>query len=303
MLTLALVLAVSVPTPPSSDARYASAVAEFESYIASKSGKLKSPGNLPFLLTHGRRTERAILIVHGLTDSPHYVRALAEIFHEQGYNVAAILLPGHGTRPEDLLKVKAAEWRREVAFGLSIARRLGEKTSLAGFSAGGALALDALASGQQPFEGLYLFAPAIEIQRGRLVRAICGAPWATTRVRKWRETRAFKIPEDNPHKYRKMAVNALCEVDGLAKANGRRAGAINAAIASDGTAVFMVQSEADGTVRHEGALRFMDALPAGTRKDVLLYPKPLGLKHNAIMGPATNPRFDELRRRLEEFSR
>src|ERR1041385_4116649 len=92
---------------------YARSVSLWQGYIASKAPLVKNEGNLPFLLTHGRRTARAILLVHGLTDSPYYVRALADVFYAAGYNVAAVLLPGHGTKPEDLLSVRLAQWRRE----------------------------------------------------------------------------------------------------------------------------------------------------------------------------------------------
>src|SRR6185436_10157859 len=39
----------------------------------------------------------AVLLVHGLSDSPYSMRALAQTFFEQGYDVVVLRLPGHGT--------------------------------------------------------------------------------------------------------------------------------------------------------------------------------------------------------------
>ena len=65
-------------------------------------------GNMPFRLyptnndgkAHAYR--RGILLTHGLTDSPYFMRDLGAYFQAQGFVVLAVLLPGHGTQPGDL---------------------------------------------------------------------------------------------------------------------------------------------------------------------------------------------------------
>src|SRR5262249_58707801 len=39
----------------------------------------------------------AVLLVHGLTDSPYSMRSLAELFFARGFYVLVLRLPGHGT--------------------------------------------------------------------------------------------------------------------------------------------------------------------------------------------------------------
>src|SRR5579871_6040453 len=126
--------------PPSAPADYAQAVAAFAQYRASKEPGIRAEGDLPFMRVHGAPTAGAVLLVHGLTDSPYYVAALGDALYDRGFNVVSVLLPGHGTRPECLLHVKYRQWQDEVRFGLSLARRLGDKVTMLGFSTGGALA-------------------------------------------------------------------------------------------------------------------------------------------------------------------
>ncbi len=78
-------------------------------------------GNMPFALKPrvadgiSKPYRRGILLTHGLTDSPYFMRHLANFFAEQGFLVLAILLPGHGTQPGDLLDVDWREWAKAVA--------------------------------------------------------------------------------------------------------------------------------------------------------------------------------------------
>lgn len=52
----------------------------------------------------------AVLILHGLAGSPAEIRPLAESLGRAGFTVAAPLLPGHGTHPEELRKVRYQAW-------------------------------------------------------------------------------------------------------------------------------------------------------------------------------------------------
>lgn len=296
------------------------AVGQFQDYIASKRQGIKNDGNLPFILTHGRRTEHAVLMVHGLTDSPYYVKALADIFYEEGFNVLGILLAGHGTRPEDLLEVNLQEWRNDVEWGLRIAEHMGEQVSLAGFSTGGALVLDAVArnharrhrrnlyrrfprhfeSRPRDFAKLMLFSPAIEIKSGA-VKWVCQVPWIVTLFKKYLEDDPEDIRKDKPYNYNKMAINAVCQLYYLTRANARHGEAIRAEIDKNGIVVFAVQSEADQIVRADAVIEFMEELPEPLRHTVVLYPKELGIPHSYVTRPERNPEFEDLRAKLKEF--
>ncbi len=94
---------------------------------------------------HGRRTERATLLLHGLSASPQQFVALAHALHERGHNVFVPRLPRHGYRnrlSEALALLNAGELQACANDALAVARGLGERVTVAGFSLGGLLAAD-----------------------------------------------------------------------------------------------------------------------------------------------------------------
>lgn len=105
-----------------------------------------------------------ILLVHGLFDSPNTLLSLAEYFREQQFLVRAILLPGHGTNPGDLLDVEYDEWLKATRYGIESFANEVENLFLCGFSTGGALVLQqVLTTKVKNLKGLLLFAPAIKL--------------------------------------------------------------------------------------------------------------------------------------------
>ena len=113
------------------------------------------------------RYERGILLIHGLSDSPYLMKAVARHFRNRGFLVRSILLPGHGTVPGDLLSVTYREWIRATAYGVRQMKPQVERFYMGGFSTGGALCIrEALRD--REISGLILFAPAVGIN----------SPWA-----------------------------------------------------------------------------------------------------------------------------
>jgi esterase/lipase len=99
--------------------------------------------------------------------------------------VRALLLPGHGTRPGDLLKVQWQQWRDAAAYGLNGFRgTVNQDLYIVGYSTGAALALyhslnldllDAFKDGSIRLRGLILLSPAIQVKD----RAARLASWHT----------------------------------------------------------------------------------------------------------------------------
>lgn len=127
-------------------------------------------GNEPQIMDQAKPTESAIVLIHGITDSPHYMRAVGRRFFEKGYTVLLPLLPGHGLRQPNRMKdVRFAEWMAEVDFALGIARRVGARVSIGGVSVGGVLALQAALTKPAAVDGgVFLFSPALDIGREQL---------------------------------------------------------------------------------------------------------------------------------------
>lgn len=62
-------------------------------------------------------TEAALLCVHGLTSTPYSMRALGSSLASDTLSVYSVLLPGHGTHPDDLAGRKWEEWYEAVETG------------------------------------------------------------------------------------------------------------------------------------------------------------------------------------------
>ena len=105
---------------------------------------------------------RGIVLTHGLTDSPYFMRALGEFFAAQGFVVMAILLPGHGTQPGDLLKVHRDEWAKTLSFAVNCLAAETDELYLGGFSTGAALSIQHSLRDAR-IRGLFLFSPALKI--------------------------------------------------------------------------------------------------------------------------------------------
>jgi len=101
----------------------------------------------------------SVLLVHGLGDSPWSFRDLGPVLAQQGFLVRSVLLPGHGTVPEDMLTVTLEDWQKVVAEQVALLRREASPVFLGGFSTGANLALD-YAYDHDDVAGLLLFSPA-----------------------------------------------------------------------------------------------------------------------------------------------
>lgn len=85
-----------------------------------------------------------VLLIHGLTDSPYLFHDLAFEYHKMGLTVRTLLLPGHGTAPEALIKVSEREWRQATQYAMKQMLSDFDNVILGGFSTGGALIIDQL---------------------------------------------------------------------------------------------------------------------------------------------------------------
>jgi esterase/lipase len=182
-------------------------------------------GNLPFELLPASdcpsatkaqddgRYPRGILLIHGLSDSPYSLRHLGEYFSRQCLYVVAILLPGHGTRPGDLLNVHWQDWQRAVDFGIKLVKRRADEIWLGGYSLGAALALNETQQ-NNGVHGLILVSPALQLPT---LAAFAG-------IRQWfgrfdNESLWWQVlPDNDPYKYESFPVNGITQMYALIQA-------------------------------------------------------------------------------------
>lgn len=118
------------------------------------------PGAEPYRHEDG---ENAVLLCHGFTGSPQSLRPWAEYLAGRGYTVSLPLLPGHGTRWEDLAVTGWQDWYAEVDRELRQLRERSARVFVAGLSMGGTLALRLAAKHGDAVSGVAVVNPAIRM--------------------------------------------------------------------------------------------------------------------------------------------
>jgi alpha-beta hydrolase superfamily lysophospholipase len=155
----------------------------------------------------------AVVLLHGLTDSPYSQRHIARAYRDRGFVAIVIRLPAHGTVPAALTDVEWEDWSAATRLAVREARRRTAPSAplhLVGFSNGGALALkyalDAIADPQQARpDRLVLVSPMIGITRFARFAGFAGLPAILPAFAKaaWLAV----VPEFNPFKYNSFPVN------------------------------------------------------------------------------------------------
>jgi len=112
----------------------------------------------------GANAKIGILLVHGFTGSPASMRPWGEYLNQRGYTVTVPLLPGHGTRPEDLNLVKWQEWPAKVENDLNVLLQSCDKVFICGLSMGGGTTLNVAARYSKQLAGIILVNPMIHVK-------------------------------------------------------------------------------------------------------------------------------------------
>lgn len=107
----------------------------------------------------------AVLVLHGFTGSPASVRPWAQAFADRGYSVSMPLLPGHGTRWQDLQRHTFADWYATAEDAFLKLRAEHDQVFLAGLSMGGTLSLALAEEHGRDVAGVMVVNPAIDSRR------------------------------------------------------------------------------------------------------------------------------------------
>ncbi|MER5909410.1 alpha/beta fold hydrolase [Streptomyces sp. NPDC001982] len=118
------------------------------------------PGAEPY---HHEGTEVGVLFCHGFTGSPQSLRPWAEHHAAHGLTVSLPLLPGHGTRWEDMQLTGWQDWYAEVDRELRVLRERCAVVFVTGLSMGGALALRLAAKHGDAIAGVVVVNPANKV--------------------------------------------------------------------------------------------------------------------------------------------
>lgn len=110
-------------------------------------------------------SQTGVLLCHGFTGSPQSLRPWARHLADRGYTVSLPLLPGHGTRWEDLQVTGWQDWYATVERELRSLRLRCREVFVGGLSMGGALALRLAAKHGDDVSGVIAVNPACTFPR------------------------------------------------------------------------------------------------------------------------------------------
>ena len=177
-------------------------------------GQFAPDANRSFVLMPAGKPRGAVVLLHGLTDSPYSVRRLAVNYQQHGFVAVVPRLPGHGTAPGALTDVNWEMWLAATRLAVREATRLAGDAvplHLVGYSNGGALAmkyaLDALdAPALRKPQQVILLSPMIGVTAFARFAGFAGLPALLPPFAKaaWLNI----SPEYNPYKYNSFPVNA-----------------------------------------------------------------------------------------------
>lgn len=290
---------VSVPDLPSSPdpvADYEEAVQRFETAVSAEEGILMSPKSASVLMTHGEKTDKVYVLVHGWTNSPFQWVDFGQMLYDQGYNVLILRIPHHGLSSRDVGELRHAtpEVMRDYADDVvDIAVGLGDEVDVVGLSVGGSIAAW-IAQNRSDVTRVMSIAPMYGI--GRLPRF----------VDYFLLNFASRAPNFNPtapsepqreHVYRGQSSKGVANAMLFGKALLAQAEAEKKAAGH----VIVVTNDNDTTVTN----RITDDLTAmwqatGSEPETYVFPKEDGYPHN-IIDRTSNPEADVVYAKLLEL--
>jgi alpha-beta hydrolase superfamily lysophospholipase len=264
-------------------------------------GRFAQDWNRSYVLEPEGAPLGAVVLLHGLTDSPYSQRHIAARYLAHGFLAIAPRLPAHGTVPAALTEVEWEDWLAATRLAVREARsRIGPDLPLhlVGFSNGGALAmkyaLDAIEDpALSPPDRLVLISPMIGITAFARFAGFAGLPAVLPKFAKaaWLGI----LPEFNPFKYNSFPVNGARQSYRLTRALQEQIARLSR---SDGLAglppILTFQSVVDFTVSTRAIIASLYAhLPANGSELVLF-----DMNRSAKLGPLLSSAADTVLTRI-----
>lgn len=105
-----------------------------------------------------------LLIIHGLHESPYYMKHWVDFFSKYNYQIISMRIPGHFEKNEDALKtVTAEQWINQAEQFFNAIIQKHPQVSILGYSTGGTIASYLALQSPQNVSKLYLISPALSL--------------------------------------------------------------------------------------------------------------------------------------------
>ena len=242
--------------------------------------RVVAPGGRSVLLTHGARTARAVVLLHGLTNSPRQYEHLAARLYAAGDNVFIPRLPHHAERTgtaASLAGLTGEELRSYADSAVDVAVGLGHSVIVAGVSAGGTIAAW-IAQNRADIHRVVIVAPVLEIGR---VPSFLAVPLMNFALRLPNVTRTEPPDRKRPDRELGVSSRAVAELLRFGTAV-RRAAAHKASLARN---IVFVMNANDHTVKTLPAVELARCWSEkGAAVVMYQFPLALGLPHENCRG-------------------
>lgn len=237
----------------------------------------------PRIMEHEGTTKKAIILVHGLTDSPYFMTAIADFFFGNlGYNVYLPLLHCHGLKePNGMEGVKLNEWKQNVDFAVEVAALKADEVSIGGLSTGGTLSFYSAVKNDKITGALYLFSAALDLAGGpggifgELKEILLRTPLADILDRN------KPLIGENPYRYSQMDMDGAQELSLLIKETDALLRGFNAKEPFL-KQIFAAHSECDSTANISG----IEDLQKVVKPDQFTFfriPEEVGVSHASLV--------------------
>jgi alpha-beta hydrolase superfamily lysophospholipase len=261
-----------------------------------------APYNRSFRLLHPRPIGQALLI-HGLTDSPYSMKALAETLHGKGFEVTVLRVPGHGTLPSMMTEMSFPDWTAAVhiaARDVASRTRPGQMFYIGGYSNGGTLALNYTLDSMQDSllrkpDRVLLISPAIEIARvaalANVLELFSVVPIPQLQKARWQEVAV----EYDPYKFNSFPINATRQVNRATRTlQHHLAKAADSGRIAEMPPILAFQSVVDSTVGPYGVADLLFARLRGPQHRLVLFDVNRVDALGSVQRPAARALIDRL---------
>ena len=168
------------------------------------STSLKNDGHAPSVLLPKGTSKGVIVILHGLSDSPFFVRSPGEFLQKKGYVVILPLNSGHGKKDAsfDMRDDKLQQrWYAHFDQIIAFAKTFDGPLALGGFSTGGALATRYALNHPEEVNALVLFSGALALSSSA---ETLSKIWGIKSLAKWIDG-DYETMGPHPYKYPSVA--------------------------------------------------------------------------------------------------
>jgi len=266
----------------------------------------------PRIMEHPEPVEKAIVLVHGLSDSPYFMTAIGKFFfHQLGYNVYLPLLHCHGLKePKGMETVELEERKANVGFAISTAASKASEISIGGLSTGGALGFYMSVVNPKVRGALYLFSAALDLAGGPF--GLIGEIKEKLLMTFFADLLDFNQPllGKNPYRYSYVDMDGAAQLARLIKETDIIIEGFDQRFPFTGK-VFAVHSEADTTADIEG-IELLQSVSVQERFEFFRIPEKLGVPHASVVLDkplmhgkevleVANPKFEEMMQAIAAF--